>query len=110
VRKSKLESFEEILGALVRKPLSIDAIAYKANMDCTVLNRHLRFLIENGLVEERNAQRRKLYAMTERGIAVLKTLNFQKYLTKISNTITAIDEAIETIPIISRHVQEPKRE
>lgn len=108
--KSKLESFEEILGALVRKPLSIDSLSYKTRMDCTVLHRHLGFLMKNGLVQERVAREKKLYAMTERGIAVLKTLNFQKYLQKISNTLMAIDDAMQTIPIISSRNQEPEIE
>ncbi len=110
MRKSKLELFEEILGALVREPLGIDDLAYKIDMDCTVLQRHLCFLIKNGLIEERIADRRRSYAMTERGVAVLKTLNFQKYLQKISNTIMAIDDAMETIPIISRPARESQRE
>ena len=110
MRKSKLELFEEILGNLVHRPLTIDDLAYKTDMDCTALKQHLSFLLKNGLVEERIAGGRHVYAMTERGVAVLKTLNFQKYLQKISNSIMAIDDAMETIPIISRHAQESRRD
>jgi predicted transcriptional regulator len=101
MRRSKLESYEDILGALVKKPLTIDGIAYKTNIDCVILRRRLDFLMENGLVKERILSKKILYAITERGIAVFKTLNFQKYLEMVANTIMAMDEAIHVIPIIS---------
>jgi predicted transcriptional regulator len=101
MRKSKLESYEEILGALIKKPLAIDAIAYETNTECSVLGRRLEFLIKNGLVEERDSGRKTLYAITERGIAVFKTLNFQKYLEKVVSTIRIMDEAVHIIPAIS---------
>ena len=101
MRRSKLESYEDVLGALVKKPLAIDGIAYKTNIDCVILRRRLDFLMENGLVKERILSKKILYAITERGIAVFKTLNFQKYLEMVANTIMAMDEAIHVIPIIS---------
>jgi predicted transcriptional regulator len=101
MRRSKLESYEDILGALVKQPLTIDSIAYKTNIDCVILRRRLDFLMENGLVNERISSKKILYAITERGIAVFKTLNFQKYLEMVANTIMAMDEAIHVIPIIS---------
>jgi len=102
MRRSKLESYEAILEALLRKPLNIDKLAFKAKMDCAAVNRYLDFLIRNGLVEERMVDNKTLYALTERGVTVFKTLNFQKYLEKISTTLLAIDEAIQAIPIISK--------
>jgi predicted transcriptional regulator len=101
MRKSKLECYEEILGTLVKKPLTIDSIAYETNMECNVLRRRLEFLIKNGLVEERDSGRKTLYAITERGVAVFKTLNFQKYLEKVVNNIRIMDEAVHIIPAIS---------
>jgi predicted transcriptional regulator len=101
MRKSKLESYEEILGALVKKPLTLDSIAYETDMECSVLERRLEFLIKNGLVEERNSGRKTLYAITERGVAVFKTLNFQRYLEKVVSNIRIIDEATHIIPTIS---------
>jgi len=95
MRKSKLESYEDILEVLVNTPLTLDHIAYEINMDCTILRQHLDFLIKNNLVEERRSDKKTLYAITEKGIAVLKALNFQKYLEKISNKIKVIDEALE---------------
>jgi len=97
MRKSKLESYIDILEALVNKPLTLDHIAYEINMECTILRRHLDFLIKNRLVEERKSEKRTPYAITEKGIAVLRALSFQKYFGKISNKIRVIDEALEII-------------
>jgi predicted transcriptional regulator len=108
MRRSKLESYEDVLGALVKKPLTIDSIAYKTNIDCVILRRRLDFLMENGLVKERILSKKILYAITERGIAVFKTLNFQKYLEMVANTIMAMDEAIHVIPIISERDNKEK--
>jgi len=110
VRRSKLESYEAVLEALVKKPLSIDRVAYETGMDCNVLNRRLDFLIENGLVEERPLPRKTLYAITERGVAVFKTLNFRKYLEKVSDVLSTVDEAMQTLPMISREHKEPENE
>jgi predicted transcriptional regulator len=106
VHRSKLESYQAILEALVKKPLSVDRIAYETTMDCNTLNRRLNFLMENGLVEERLLPKKTLYAITERGVAVFKTLNFNRYLEKISDTLSAIDDAMQTIPVISKDYKE----
>jgi len=108
MNRSKLGSYEAILEALVKKPSSIDRIAYKTDIDCTVLARCLDFLAENGLVEERPSKRNTLYAITERGIAVFKTLNFQKYLEKVTDSLRAIDDALQTMAIISKNLNEPR--
>jgi predicted transcriptional regulator len=106
MRRSKLESYEEILGVLVKKPLTIDSIAYETNMDCAFLRQFLGFLMKHGLVEERSSSKKKLYGITERGTAVLKTLNFQKYLEKVANTIRAMDEAFQVVSKISERNDE----
>jgi predicted transcriptional regulator len=106
MRRSKLESYEAILEALVEKPLNIDKIAYRTNIDCTVLARHLDRLIKNGLVEERPSIKKTVYAITERGIAVFKTLNFQKYLEKVTASLRTIDDALQTMPLISKSFNE----
>jgi predicted transcriptional regulator len=97
MRKSKLESYAEILEALVNKPLTADQIAYKINADCLILKQLLGFLIQNHVVEERESEKKTLYAITEKGIAVLRTLNFPKYLGQISSNMRLIDEATEII-------------
>ncbi len=110
MRRSKLESYEFILEALVNNPLTFDSIAYEISMHCTILRQHLDFLIENSLVEERGSNKKTMYAITEKGIAVLRTLNFQKYLGKISSRIRVIDEAIEIIQKLERVNREKKSE
>lgn len=101
MRRSKLESYEVILSALVKKPSTIDRIAYETDMDCAVLKQRLDFLLKNLLVEERDSSRKTLYAITEKGITVLKTLSFQKYFEKVANTIRMVDEALQVLPSIS---------
>jgi predicted transcriptional regulator len=101
VRRSKLESYEAILGALVKKPLSIDNIAYETDMDCNLLKQRIDSLLKNSLVEERNLSMKTRYAITEKGIAVLKTLSFQKYFEKVAKTIRTVDEALQVLPRIS---------
>jgi len=108
MRRSKLESYEDILGALVKKPLTIDGVAYKTNMDCNSLKKRLDYLIKYSLVEERISSKKTLYAITERGVAVFKTLNFQKYLEMVADTIMAMDEAIHVVPIISERDSKEK--
>jgi predicted transcriptional regulator len=46
---------------------------YKANVNCSVLKEYLDFLTKQGLVEERPVKRsRTVFAITQRGITVLK--------------------------------------
>lgn len=110
MRRSKLEIYEAILEALVKKPQPMDRLAYETDMNCTVLGKRLSFLLENGLVEERPLPNDTHYAITERGVAVFKTLNFRKYLEKISGTLSAIDEAVQTLPFMLRDYNEPSEE
>jgi predicted transcriptional regulator len=105
MRKSKLESYEEILGALVSKPLGVDKLAYETSMECAVLKQRLESLIKYGLIEERASGRKTRYAITERGIAVFKALNFQKYLEKVLNKVKVLDEAFQVIPRISKDIE-----
>ena len=97
MRKSKLESYEDILEALASKNLTTDQIAHELSMNCTILRQRLDFLIKNSLVEEQELGKTTLYAITERGMAVLKTLNFQKHLSKIVNKIKATNEELQVL-------------
>ena len=106
MRRSKLELREAILAGLLKEPLAIDDIAFETTMDCTVLNQHLDFLIQHALIEERLSDEKTLYAITERGIAVLKALNFQKYLQKVTNAIKTMDDAYQVLPIMSKDKHE----
>ncbi len=110
MRRSKLETYEAILGALVKRPQKIDRLAYKVNLDCSALKRDLDFLVENGLVEERFLPRGTSYVVTERGTSVFKTLDFQKYFKKIQDTLIAIDEAMKVVPEVSKPKEKSEKE
>jgi predicted transcriptional regulator len=77
MRRSKLEMYLDILRVLAQRgPLKLTHIMYKANVNCGVLKEYAEFLISQGLVEERTiGKARVIYAITERGIAVLKSFN-----------------------------------
>jgi predicted transcriptional regulator len=110
MRKSKLELYEDVLSALVNKPLTVDAIAYACNMDCIVLRQRLDFLLKNGLVEETNFRNTACFALARRGLAIFSTLTITKRLEKLQTTIKKIDEALRTIPALSEYNEEkPKR-
>jgi predicted transcriptional regulator len=102
MRKSKLESYQEILEALSEKLLTIDALSYETNTDCALLRQRLNFLMKNGLVAERTSRRKTQFAVLERGGAVLKALTVQKQLEKVKETIIATDETAQIMPIASR--------
>ena len=78
MRRSKLEVHIDILRALIRfGPLKLTHIIYKANVNCITLKEYLDFLMEHSLVEERPLPKRRqgttvIYAITERGLLVLK--------------------------------------
>ena len=106
MRRSKLESYEAILEALVKKPQPIDRLAYETDIDCTIICKRVGFLVDNGLVEERPLPDNTEFAITERGVAVFKTLNFRKYLEKVSSSISAISEAMQALPMLPRDYEE----
>ena len=74
MRRSKLEIYVDILKALVyRSPLKITHVMCKANVNCSVLKEYLDFLTKQGLVEEKIIRKeRKVYAITQLGMTVLK--------------------------------------
>jgi predicted transcriptional regulator len=110
MRRSRLETYEAILEALVKRPWRLDALAYKVDLDCVALKKNLDFLIENGLVEERFLPKGTFYAVTERGISVFKTLDFQKAFKKIQDTLTAIDEAMKVLPGAAKQREKSEEE
>lgn len=86
MRRSKLEMYIDILKVLAhRGPLKLTHIMYKANVNCSVLKNYLAFLIEHNLVEERPAgKRRVIYAITQRGITILKHFRELKQILPIT--------------------------
>jgi predicted transcriptional regulator len=56
-----------------RSPLKLTHVMNKANVNCRVLKEYLDFLTKQGLVEMRIiGKERKVYAITQLGVTVLK--------------------------------------
>jgi len=106
LRRSKLETYEAILSALAKRPLTVDSIAYRTNMDCTLLKQCLESLLKYGLVLEKTSGEKRLYAITERGLSVFRTLSFQRYLDKIAKSIKTSEFATAPAPVISKSEKE----
>ena len=89
VRRSKLEMYVDILSVLAhRGPLKLTHVMYKANVNCSVLKEYLDFLMKQGLVEERTVgKRRVVYAVSQRGITVLK------YFKELKQVLPIVEEA-----------------
>jgi predicted transcriptional regulator len=67
---------------------------YKANVNCSVLKEYLDFLIKQDLVEERTiGKRRVVYAITQRGITVLK------YFRELKQVLPIVEEARNRTPV-----------
>jgi predicted transcriptional regulator len=95
MRRSKLEMYIDILKVLAhRGPLKLTHIMYKANVNCSVLKEYLDFLIKQNLVEERTVgKRRVVYAITQRGIMVLK------YFRELKQVLPIVEELRNRTPV-----------
>ena len=95
MRRSKLEMYIDILTVLAhRGPLKLTHVMYKANVNCSVLKEYLEFLIKQGLVEERTiGKSRVVFAVTQRGITVLK------YFRELKQVLPIVEEARSQTPI-----------
>src|SRR5208337_240724 len=89
MRRSKLEMYVDIISVLAHKgPLKLTHVMYKANVNCSVLKEYLDFLMKQGLIEERSVRKqRKVYAVTQRGITVLK------YFKELKQVLPIVEEA-----------------
>jgi predicted transcriptional regulator len=89
MRRSKLEMYVGILQVLALKGnLKLTHIMYKANVNCSVLKEYLDFLMKQGLVEERIVgKKRVVYAITQRGITVLK------YFKELKQVLPIVEES-----------------
>jgi predicted transcriptional regulator len=102
---SRFESYEDILLALVNEPLSLLDLAVQTCLKRDSLGQYLQTLIASGLIEKRSVREITIvYAITEKGLAVIRALSFQKYLERIGGMVRTIDEAQRVIPeLSSRH-------
>jgi predicted transcriptional regulator len=82
LRRSKLELHVAILNVLANKgPLKLTHIIYKANVNCSVLNEYIDFLIKQGLVEKQIIKKERIvYSITQRGRTVM---NYFRELTQV---------------------------
>ena len=65
--------YVDILKVLADKgPLKLTHVMYEANVNCSLLNEYLGFLVQEGIVEERNIRKRTIYTITQRGMTLLK--------------------------------------
>lgn len=104
MQRSKLEKYLKILEVLVPEPVELEEISYETNIECRMLKQYLRFLIINKLVEKRSADKAQMiYAITERGLAVFRTLKAQKYFEKLKSILPMVEEANEVGPLLSNH-------
>ncbi len=96
MRRSKLEMYVDILKVLAsRGPLKLTHVMYKANVNCSVLKEYLDFLIRQNLIEERMVgKRRVVYAITQRGVTVLK------YFRELKQVLPIVEEAREQAPYL----------
>lgn len=96
MRRSKLEMYVDILTVLSQRgPLKLTHIMYKANVNCSVLKEYLDFLLKQGLVEERTiGKRRVVFAVSHRGITVLK------YFKELKEVLPIIDESKKQVPLL----------
>ena len=96
MRRSKLEMYVDILKVLAhRGPLKLTHVMYKANVNCSVLKEYLAFLMTQGLVEEKTVgKRRVVYAVTQRGITVLK------YFRELRQVLPIVEESRTQAPLL----------
>jgi len=87
--------YVDILKVLAQRgPLKLTHIMYKANVNCSVLSEYLEFLLKQELVEERNVKKnRKVYAVTQHGLTVLKSFR------ELSQALPIIEEARQVPPL-----------
>ncbi len=91
--RSKLERYLNVLEVLVAKPLEFELVLYQVDEEWSVVKKHLDFLIANGLVEELPlGEKRVIYSITDKGLAVLDALCGQQYLQQHRHLLLAYEE------------------
>jgi predicted transcriptional regulator len=67
---------------------------YKANVNCKVLKEYLDFLTKQNLIEERIVGKsRTVFAITQRGITVLK------YFRELKQVLPIVEETRKSMPV-----------
>ena len=96
MRRSQLEMYVDILKVLAQRgPLKLTHVMYKANVNCSVLKEYLDFLTKQGLVEEKIIRReRVVYAITQRGVTVLKQFR------ELKEVLPIVEETRNQVPYL----------
>ena len=73
MRRSKLEMYVDILRILASQgPMKLTQLVHKTDLSQGFLKQHLRFLIQQSLIEKQNFSKGEIfYTITERGLRVL---------------------------------------
>jgi predicted transcriptional regulator len=101
---SKLDKYLNILEVIAERPQKIDRIASKVHMETIEIKRRMKFLVSNGVVDERpTIDNRIIYALNDRGYAVFKTLRAFKYFEKLKESLPVIEEAKEIASLLSKN-------
>ena len=74
MRRSQLEMYMDILGVLDHNgPLNLTHAMHQINVNCCMLRECIDFLTKQGLIEAKIIKKeRKVYAITQLGVTVLK--------------------------------------
>jgi predicted transcriptional regulator len=75
VRRSKMEMLCDTLSVIASGETAPTRVMYHANMSWIETKRCLKVLIERGLVEARNDQKREYYSLTDKGFELVRTFN-----------------------------------
>ena len=110
MRRSKLEFYQDIICALVKKALTIDGIGFECNTSCVTLEQRLDFLVTNNIVTiEISRDNKAFYVLSRRGVAISKTLSIAKRLEKLQTNPKISGEALQAIPALSKYDEEKAR-
>jgi DNA-binding HxlR family transcriptional regulator len=99
--RSKLEKYLNILDTLIPNPKRFEEISYETKIECNSLKRYLGFLATHKLVEKRLSDERDEYAVTDRGLAVFKTLKAKEYFKRIRSILPVVNEAKQVTTMLS---------
>lgn len=108
---SKLEKYLNILEVLVDRPMRASEITRKTHVEPQAFKRLIGFLVSNGVVQERPASKKQVvYALTERGLAVFKTLRALQYLEKLRASLPVVEEAREIVSMLSKQSKDSQKD
>ena len=108
--RSKLEKYLSILEVLISNPQRFEDLSYKTEIECGTLKRLMVFLTSHKLVVEHPSDEGVVYTLTDRGIAVFRTLKAKEYFKRIRAILPVVDEAKEISQLLSKYNSETNEE